>query len=108
MSEYCLAPDMEPKPNNNAVLEKLFILELKQDPRDQQWRIINREQSGKCHQVMNAPHKSAFFSRLADKDVASCTGSFDVSDFISPVSADTLDDSTCVLSAPEAAYSVRP
>lgn len=106
MSEYCLAPEMSPKPNNNAILEKLFIMELPENKRGHQ-TITMRELRGKCALVMDAPSKETSWSNLSPADVINCRSPFHVSDFM-----DLKDgggpSSNCVDVAPESAFPIQP
>lgn len=112
MSEYCLAPEMHPKPNNNAILEKLYILELPEDGHALK-TITMRELRGKCSLVMDAPSKTESWSDLSTSDVRGCSSPFRVSDFMElkdDQSDTTLADprTTCVDVAPESAFRIQP
>jgi len=103
ISEYCSAPDDQN--NNNAVFEKLFILEV---PREGDNRTVLRELRGKCQQVMDAPSKSSSLHELARADVVTCKDSFVVADFLDLVDVPILRDTVCVKNAPESAFSILP
>lgn len=107
MSEYCLAPDYLPKPNNNAILEKLFILELPDKAVGFQ-RIKMRELGGKCALVMDAPSKEESFSDLATADVTNCSSPFRVADFLKLKDGIDIRDTRCVQVAPESAFPIQP
>jgi hypothetical protein len=107
MSEYCEAPDFLPKPNNNAVLEKLFVLELPAHGAKHQ-SLTMRELRGKCPLVMGAPDKTASWSDLATSDVTSCSKPLVVSDFLDLKDGVDPKDTTCVENAPESAFPIQP
>jgi len=105
MSEYCLAPDYLPKPNNNAVLEKLFILEV---PPEGSHHTVLRELRGRCQQVMGAPPTSMSWRELATADVATCKDPFAVADFLDLARVRSLKNTDCVKNAPESAFPILP
>lgn len=108
MSEYCLAPDYLPKPNNNAILEKLFILDFKPKQGLANLTITMRELRGKCSLVMDAPTKTDSWSNLATSDVTSCSIPFPVSDFLNLQDGVDPQNTTCVQNAPEIAFTIQP
>lgn len=107
MSEYCLAPKFLPKPNNNAVLEKMYILELPERGVPHQ-SVTMRELRGKCRLVMGAPKKEASFSELATSDVVGCSRPFGVSNFMDLKEGVNPEDTACVKCAPESAFPIQP
>merc|ERR1719264_837875 len=62
MMEYC-QQGQKPKPNNNAVLEKLFILDMAPG------KTLLRELEGKCAKVMDAPDGKVSIGLLTKPDV---------------------------------------
>jgi len=107
MSEYCLAPEFQPKPNNNAVLEKLFILELPKQ-HDASQVAIMRELRGKCHKVMDAPSMESSRRELAVQDVASCTTPFPVAHYLHLVDKPSLQETNCVNNGRASAFPIMP
>lgn len=82
MIEYC-ADGLPPKPRNNAVFEKLFVLETdtaaegsssKSD--EDSVRFVLRELLGRCRSVMDAPDGKDSMDALVVEDVLSCVGPF--------------------------------
>jgi len=72
MKETCQMPS---KPNNNDVLERLFIWERSVDGR----KFSLREQSGQCAYVLGGPNVQSGFRDIASgEDVKSCNSPFDV------------------------------
>merc|ERR1719436_1359783 len=71
MMEYCQEGQL-PKPNNNAVLEKLFILEASAAGPGSSLSadVVFRELSGRCAKVMDAPDGSVSMRSLVEVDVA--------------------------------------
>mmetsp|Transcript_48406 Transcript_48406/g.95898 ORF Transcript_48406/g.95898 Transcript_48406/m.95898 type:complete len:182 (-) Transcript_48406:126-671(-) len=85
MLEYCLGGDMSKKPNNNAVLEKLFVLEATPgvEGDDTQYaHLVMRELSEHCAKVMDAPSGKESLASLVHADVANCQDPYDVSEWI--------------------------
>lgn len=107
MSEYCLAPEYMPKPNNNAILEKLFILELPSAGGGFQ-SVKMRELKGKCALVMEAPSKEESLGNLATADVANCSSPLIVSKFLDLQAGVQPDQTACVKCAPESAFAIQP
>jgi len=110
MLEYCLE-GISPKPNNNAVFEKLFVLEASSDGGATTSTTL-RELAGRCAMVMDAPPLADFTDGLTEADVASCTSPFDVSDFIELESASgngSLQGTACTrIAEAEGAYPIQP
>lgn len=107
MMEYCLQGE-NPKPNNNAVLEKLFIANL---PTSGNHGVVLRELSGKCAVVMDAPSGKDAMQHLTVPDVESCTNPFRVADFLdlSGLAEEHLQGPPCVeLSKAANAYPINP
>jgi len=83
MSEYCLK-NGPIKPNNNAVLEKLFYIEY---PENTSSTTVIHEMRDNCPKVMGAPSKTDSMEALVEGDVSNCVDvhfgqKFKVNDFI--------------------------
>merc|ERR1712032_158701 len=81
MMEYC-QQGQPPKPNNNAVLEKLFIVNRTLLHSDGGAVTMLRELAGRCAKVMDAPDGKVSMSQLLQADVSTCTEPFEVAKFI--------------------------
>jgi hypothetical protein len=81
MMDFCSA-GRPPKPNNNAVLEKLFLLEYRRDDAARRATTVLREAAGRCPRVMDAPDGRAAMDGLARDDVRTCGAPFDVARFL--------------------------
>jgi len=85
MADYCQGGEFSGKPSNNAVYEKLFIVELTpgvQHGDTQFARTVMRELAGVCGKVMDGPSAAETLPSLVRRDVAVCTDPFDVSEWI--------------------------
>jgi len=105
MMEYCQKGEL-PKPNNNAVLEKLFILET--TPGEVPSFEL-QELAEKCATVMDAPDGKVSMNRLVQADVATCATPFMVSKFLGLENTGPSSDTPCVqLAAADNAYPIMP
>eukprot|EP00427_Karlodinium_veneficum_P011919 CAMPEP_0169096578 /NCGR_PEP_ID=MMETSP1015-20121227/19069_1 /TAXON_ID=342587 /ORGANISM="Karlodinium micrum, Strain CCMP2283" /LENGTH=415 /DNA_ID=CAMNT_0009157343 /DNA_START=123 /DNA_END=1370 /DNA_ORIENTATION=- len=96
MSEYC-QKGLKPKPNNNAVLEKLFILKTTENEAGSSAKkFVMQELGGWCGKVMDAPNGKDAMASLEEADVASCDDPFPVSKFIGVDKIHSLRDTACV------------
>jgi hypothetical protein len=103
MSEYCLK-NQGAKPNNNAVLEKLFILNTTHVSFGK--KFVLQELDENCAKVMDAPPKD--LNSLTNADVASCSDPFQVSKFLG-LEEGSLESGNCVsLALREDAYPIQP
>merc|ERR1711953_1200422 len=101
MMEYC-QKGQPPKPNNNAILEKLFILTRSRLDADKGGaKFTLRELAGNCAMVMDAPNSrgDGIMKQLYEADVASCVDHIRVPSFLSLVGKGHLPDTTCAKSA---------
>lgn len=109
MKEYCLH-DEPPAPNNNAVFEKLFVVDVsKADalPTTTPHFTLS-ELSEKCAKVMDAPSGQDSMSMLTQQDVATCTSPYNVSKFIGLDRSDANKGPRCVpLAATPDAYPIQ-
>lgn len=108
MMEYCQQGEL-PKPNNNAVLEKLLFLEASTDLDDPSSlnRLVLRELGDKCALVMDAPNGADSMKALVEADVATCTTPFQVSKFLGLQAGGAGEDTPCVrLAAKEDAFEI--
>lgn len=108
MMEYC-QQGQPPKPNNNAVLEKLFILRSTDLSASGQVRkTVLQELKGKCAKVMDAPDGKVSMGSLVEADVATCSTPFQVSKFLRLPPGGPLEATPCVQLASEGAYPILP
>mmetsp|Transcript_106241 Transcript_106241/g.317430 ORF Transcript_106241/g.317430 Transcript_106241/m.317430 type:complete len:464 (+) Transcript_106241:81-1472(+) len=107
MWEYCLQhPAVSWRPNNNAVLEKLFLLEV--PGQGDSPSTVLRELMDNCAMLMEGPSKSTSMASLVESDVASCTAPFAANHFIkSPPEQSPGEQSACVRASSPEAYPVR-
>lgn len=102
MSEVCDAP----LPKNNAVLEKLYIIETGHASGPQS--VTMRELRGECPLVMDGPSSKTSLRKLATSDVSTCTDPFDVADFLDLEENSDPDASDCVKAGDENAFPIQP
>ena len=100
MMEYCQR-GLPPKPNNNAILEKMFIVEFERKTN----HTILHELGDKCTLLMDAPDALYAMANLVTDDVRACAhGTFDVAKLIGVIDG----ASTCVRLADDGAHPIEP
>jgi|MDSY01.1.fsa_nt_gb hypothetical protein len=91
------------KVNNNAVYEKLFVIERSANGAQPgsdatpTTRVVLREALGDCALVMDAPKREDSMSTVSRDDVASCSVPFDVAPFLNLT--DNVSPTTCEAAA---------
>jgi hypothetical protein len=85
--------------NNNAVYEKLFLVEFSSAAGDEEQGVLLSEALGDCPLVMDAPPRHVSMSRTTAADLESCNDPFDVKPFLLLQAHDSSAHTDCELAA---------